>query len=208
MKKKKCSRCKEIKKLDHFSPCKTGKHGVYNYCKECRNKIKFESNPNRQIIDEEKAKRAGLKRQGLKRCSSCFSIFPLSDFYSDHRHSDGKQSICIECWKQKNNSIYMMREYGITLDQYYKLLDAQDGVCAICHRPPKNYRFNVDHDHNTHKIRALLCVNCNTNILPYVEDFPEWVSRAFEYLKNPPAFSVIGEIVVPETNQSRKKVNR
>jgi len=87
-------------------------------------------------------------------------------------------------------------------------MDFQDGRCAICRRPPKNYKFNIDHCHKTHRVRALLCVNCNTNLLPYVEKFPEWIAKAIEYLKDPPAFSVVGEIFVPETNQSRVRERR
>lgn len=204
-KRKKCAICGELKLFSEYSPCKTGKYGLYNYCKPCRNKYLYDLNPNRKKIDEIKSRRIGLRKSGLKTCSSCKNVKALNDFYSDPRHNDGKQSICKECWYQKIHENYLLREYGITSETFKKLLDAQDGVCAICKRPPKNIKFNVDHDHKTHKIRALLCVNCNTNLLPYVERFPEWVKSAFIYLENPPAFSIIGEIIVPETNQARKK---
>jgi hypothetical protein len=201
--KKRCSRCRTIKPLDEFSPCKTGKWGKYNYCKECHRVVRNESRPNRKIIDEKEAKRMGLRSQGLKTCTSCREIKHLEDFYGDPRHTDGKQSFCKECFNQKSNDRYLMHEYGITSKEFKELMDAQDGRCAICRRAPKNYKFNIDHDHNNHKLRGLLCVNCNTNLLPYVERFPEWIKDAFSYLENPPAFSVIGEIEVPETNQSR-----
>lgn len=208
VKSKKCSKCSTIKPLEDFPPCKTGRYGRYNYCRPCHSEYQLQQHPERQRVDERTARRVGLKKQGLKTCTSCKMIHPLDFFYADLRHSDGKQCVCKECWKQKSNEGYLMREYGITLADFFKLLDAQDGVCAICSRPPKKNKFNVDHCHKTHRIRSLLCVNCNTNLLPYVEKFPEWIKRAFEYLESPPAFKVIGERMVPVTNQSRKRCGK
>lgn len=62
---------------------------------------------------------------------------------------------------------HLMRKYGITPAEYDVMLEAQGGVCAICHGPPngrwKN-KFHVDHDHKTKKVRGLLCFRCNTMI--------------------------------------------
>lgn len=193
--------CHIMKPLSEYSPCKTGKYGVYNYCKTCRNSKIYDSQPNREMIDFKR----GLKAQGLKRCASCKEVKVLDDFYKDPKHVDGRYSYCKECFNHKADERYLRREYGIGLEDYYKLLESQDGLCAICGRAPKNNRFNVDHDHKTHEIRALLCVNCNTNLLPYVERFPVWVKNAFSYLENPPAFLVIGRKQVPTTNQARIK---
>jgi len=205
IKKKKCSSCKKLKSIQDFSPCKTGLYGVYNYCKECHNELEKSKKPNRKEIDEKKARRIGLKKQGLKTCVYCGKILPLEDFYGDPRHSDGKQSGCKTCFNLKGDENYLNREYGIGIKEITAMLESQDGRCAICRRAPKKNKFNVDHDHKTHMIRALLCVNCNTNLLPYVERFPEWIKAAFAYIENPPAPSVIGTIFVPETNQTRKK---
>jgi len=207
-KRKRCAICGELKVFSEYSPCKTGRHGLYNYCKPCRNEYLKSLNPNREEIERTRSQRIGLKSLGLKTCSSCKTVKHLDDFYADPRHKDGKQSVCKECWSQKSNEFRLRKEYGMTPEEFKLLLDAQDGVCAICGRAPKNTKFNIDHDHKTHKIRALLCVNCNTNLLPYVERFPEWVKKAFDYLENPPAFAVIGEKIVPETNQSRLKVRK
>lgn len=204
-KRKRCSICKVMKDLESFSPCSTGKYGRYAYCRDCRNSRLFESNPNREEIDEKRALRIGLRANGLKRCTSCKEIKPLEDFYGDPRRTDGKQSRCKECFLQKGNHSYLKKEYGITPEQFGLLMDSQDGRCWICNRVPKKNKFNIDHDHDTHFIRGLVCVNCNTNLLPYIEKFPELVKRAFVYLENPPAFAVIGKISVPESNQARRR---
>lgn len=201
---KKCSKCGLLKPWADYPPCKIGRHGLYQWCRKCHAAYQKSRYPNRQTIDEKAVRRSGLKKQGLKTCSSCKQVKGVAtDFYGDPRRSDGKQSTCKECWTQKANASRLRKEYGLTPEEFRLLLDAQDGRCAICGRAPKKNKFNVDHCHKTHRIRSLLCVNCNTNLLPYVERFPEWVRRAFEYLENPPALKVLGERLVPSTNQAR-----
>jgi hypothetical protein len=48
------------------------------------------------------------------------------------------------------------KSYGITLDEYNQLLKSQDGVCAICKRPPKKNMLSVDHDHKFNKIKGFV----------------------------------------------------
>jgi len=55
----------------------------------------------------------------------------------------------------------LKRRYGITPEQYEMMLERQGGGCAICHRPPKHRRLDVDHDHATKVVRGLLCFTCN-----------------------------------------------
>jgi hypothetical protein len=71
----------------------------------------------------------------------------------------------------------LLRLYGITLDDYARLLAAQGGVCAICKKPPaEGSNLAVDHDHAIvtrvpkakrtpellrSSVRGLLCWLCN-----------------------------------------------
>ena len=66
--------------------------------------------------------------------------------------------------------------YGITLDEYERMLKVQNGVCGICGRAPKRYRLAVDHDHETGKVRGLLCHTCNRNVIPAVEKYGDKIS--------------------------------
>jgi len=52
--------------------------------------------------------------------------------------------------------------YGISVEQYELLIDVQNGRCAICGDLPGKRRLAVDHNHQTGKIRGLLCHRCNT----------------------------------------------
>jgi hypothetical protein len=70
-------------------------------------------------------------------------------------------------WQQANpkkraNS-HLKHTYGITLDDYEKMLAKQEGRCAICRtdRPGGSGKFHVDHDHKTGTVRGLLCMRCN-----------------------------------------------
>lgn len=62
--------------------------------------------------------------------------------------------------KNYNRAAYVRKHrYGITEEEYQKLLIEQQGSCKLCGR--KNLRLCVDHHHDTKKIRGLLCVKCN-----------------------------------------------
>jgi hypothetical protein len=67
-----------------------------------------------------------------------------------------------------------LQRYGVTLDQ---LTDAQGGVCAICRTAEPR---EIDHDHETGRVRGALCQRCNAG-LHWVER-PGWLDRAREYL--------------------------
>ena len=66
--------------------------------------------------------------------------------------------------KRKNSMLKY--EYGITLDDYNKMFNEQEGKCAICqrHQNELTRTLCVDHDHKTNKVRALLCLTCNTDV--------------------------------------------
>ena len=76
--------------------------------------------------------------------------------------------------------------YGVTNEEYIALLDSQQGCCAICESPkPSSGRYKhfcVDHDHNTGRIRGLLCMNCNIT-LGRLRDDPEVLRKAADYLE-------------------------
>ncbi len=74
-----------------------------------------------------------------------------------------------------------MRKFGMTLDEYDVMLDAQNGGCAICTRAPEETSLHVDHDHSTGRIRALLCFQCNNALADFRED-PDLLRNAVTYL--------------------------
>lgn len=78
----------------------------------------------------------------------------------------------------------LRRVYGITGEQYERLLCQQDFRCAVCRRPAAESRngcLHVDHSHETGAIRGLLCNKCNLG-LGLLDDDPAILRAAMTYL--------------------------
>jgi hypothetical protein len=84
----------------------------------------------------------------------------------------------------------LVNRYGISLEEYNRLLKNQHGKCAICGNIPNKkgnagQSLHVDHDHNTGNIRGLLCSSCNLAV-GWIEINPELVNNMLDYLKREP----------------------
>lgn len=75
----------------------------------------------------------------------------------------------------------MIKKYGLTIEEYEEKYKQQDGKCAICEIQPLE-RLNIDHCHETGKVRDLLCRNCN-HALGNVNDDPDLLRRLISYLE-------------------------
>lgn len=77
----------------------------------------------------------------------------------------------------------LQKVFGIDRVAYDSMMEAQDGLCAICKCPPRPGRhLSVDHDHLTGEVRALLCNPCNSGI-GHLGDSLERAEAAVEYLR-------------------------
>jgi hypothetical protein len=129
---------------------------------------------------------------GYKVCSRCKQTRPLSDFARSKAHSQGRFAYCKPCFTEYSRShvkaISWRKHYGISQDEYWRLYEAQGGVCAICGQPETRIHkgtpahMQVDHDHETGAIRGLLCGSCNT-ALGRFRDNPGLLQRALDYLR-------------------------
>jgi len=52
-------------------------------------------------------------------------------------------------------------KYGISVEEYDKILASQNYGCAICGRKETTKKLHVDHCHITNKVRGILCHQCN-----------------------------------------------
>ncbi len=66
--------------------------------------------------------------------------------------------------KDRQRNSKLKRAYGLTLKQKQILYALQCGRCAICGFYIELNKLCVDHDHDTKKIRGLLCCKCNLAI--------------------------------------------
>jgi len=77
---------------------------------------------------------------------------------------------------------YLKRTYGITIADYEVMVEAQQGVCAIClEARPEERTLHIDHDHESGAIRGLLCFRCNNALGDFREQF-DIFQRAADYL--------------------------
>lgn len=74
--------------------------------------------------------------------------------------------------------------YGLTRADYDRLILEQGGACAICGRKDWTGKWKnpqIDHDHDTGKVRGILCVGCNTAI-GLLKNDPRIVRAIINYL--------------------------
>ncbi len=78
----------------------------------------------------------------------------------------------------------LKKKYGITIEQYNRMLIEQNNSCAICGKDADKCHngLYVDHNHATGKIRKLLCRDCNVGIGHLMEDVLI-LRKAIEYLE-------------------------
>jgi hypothetical protein len=94
-------------------------------------------------------------------------------------------------WRQRNpdkvRGITLKKDFGITVETYHRLLEGQGGVCASCKNPETATRngnikwLAVDHCHDSHVLRGLLCAACNMAI-GMMNDDPARLRAAADYL--------------------------
>ena len=136
----------------------------------------------------------------MKKCSKCLIEKEINLFNTRNSKTNELQSYCKQCAKEDRSKRYLLNrdknilnqrkiniwnKYGITENEYNSMFDKQNGKCAICEsseikRKSAKY-FNIDHCHNTSKVRGLLCHNCNI-VLGKIEDSKKWLERALIYL--------------------------
>ena len=83
--------------------------------------------------------------------------------------------------------LYLRRVYGLGLADYERILAEQGGGCGICGKTSEQEKRNlaVDHDHDTQRIRGILCAHCNHRLVGRHRlglDSPRLLRAAADYL--------------------------
>lgn len=128
--------------------------------------------------------------QTHKWCSRCCQIKELGSFYKCNGKRSGRVSHCTDCHRDKYSSNarrqITIAKYGITAADWQGMHDAQNGLCAICGKPPNGGQWDIlytDHDHKSGQLRKLLCSNCNKGLGCFGDD-PVVLERAAAYLRS------------------------
>lgn len=167
----------------------------------------------------------GSARLCSKSCRSQYSIRIASQRARD-RFAAWTERVCITCGVNKPKADYLygnayrkkcrvcrqneqtpetkrryhlQDKFGITLEEWLAIYDAQNGACAICTKklPPRESVFesqkrlgkrntkndwHTDHCHHTGKVRGILCGGCNRAIGQF-DDTPSKLRLAINYLE-------------------------
>jgi hypothetical protein len=97
-----------------------------------------------------------------------------------------------EKWRRQERAVRIKSKYGISIDDYDSMVVAQGGACAICRRAETMkikgtlVMLAIDRDHDTGRVRGLLCVNCNMLIGGAHHDVAT-LRAAIAYLQSQPA---------------------
>ena len=158
-----CSRCNINKKLIMFKKDSRRwdqRHGVCNKC-----------------IGEQHKLRMNIDSAYRLRINSIKSKY----YYSN---KGSKNNRIYRQNNRRNRKAYLLQKmYNLSLGNYNKLFTKQKGKCAICcTKLVRSKSIHVDHDHITHKIRGLLCHNCNLG-LGHFKDRINILKKAIQYLE-------------------------
>lgn len=143
----------------------------------------------------------------MKICSCCKEEVALTSF--SFRKDSGKyRNDCNPCRSKKymekykddpsvrkksrlNSRNYSIKRYGISVEDFHKMMEVQEGKCLIC-----SFEFCVsaemsdlfkvaciDHCHDSGKVRGLLCRSCNSGLGQF-KDSAALLEEAAKYLRN------------------------
>lgn len=83
--------------------------------------------------------------------------------------------------KELNKYNSKLRLYGLTKDQYDRLIKRGCGICK------EHWKLCIDHNHSTGKVRGVLCNSCNLGIA-HLKESTKLLASATRYLKRKELF--------------------
>lgn len=156
---KTCSKCGEVKTKQDFYARRDGKDGLSYNCKSCANKS---------------TKR--FRHNNAEKTRETHDIWlsgnPEKNREYHRRYRVVEYAKCPEKARRRSRGSRFKQKYwphltkSQALVEWQKMYDRQSGLCKIC---KSSKPLDVDHDHETGKVRALLCNGCNT-ALGRIED--------------------------------------
>ena len=157
-----CRDCKESKALGKFTAnaaCVGGRRPACKSCENVKRNARYALHKDSIQAERRRQYHANLTESRRQR---------REGYYRDR-----------EWWILRQQ----LRIYGLTLDQYHALQERQDFSCAICGDELTNKKegTHIDHCHNTHRVRGLLCGGCNKGLGQFRER-PEALMAAADYV--------------------------
>ena len=165
---KKCPTCELVLCKNEFSSNPARGDGLASHCRACSVIIsKAFYNPK---------KKANYYKKNIKRIAQY-----KKNFYQLFRKKLINDPDLKEKKKIADRIGWLRKEYGLSVETYNHMVDAQKNRCKICHTKFTKVPC-VDHCHKTGKVRGLLCRACNVGLGAF-RDTEKLFLRAIKYLK-------------------------
>jgi Recombination endonuclease VII len=177
-----CAKCKLGKPVEAYRRSAKQWDGLDAYCRECRNTYM----------------RAYMRGRNYSESHACFcgaELWGLKKFCSDACRNAWRQKKCSwcdspfvakthrsrACSKECQSRLRFVDKYDVSVAQYKELVRAHNGLCGACGKPFGSRGAQVDHCHDTGRVRGLLCTSCNLAI-GHAQDDPETQFAQAAYL--------------------------
>jgi Recombination endonuclease VII len=176
---KRCPDCGQEKPLEMFGVNRSRPDGLAHYCKDCFRARAARSYRQRRQNAGFVVREVVVVPDGHKFCRSCERTLPVTEFSVSRRQRDGLNSQCKQCKGARQRVHRLQRIYGLSAEDVQSRIDEQGGLCALCRERPAEH---VDHDHQTGRVRGVLCFLCNVGLGQFT-DRPDLLRRAIDYLE-------------------------
>lgn len=115
------------------------------------------------------------------------------------------------CQKIGNRAAWILKTYGITMEEWNLIWLEQGEKCAICGRKPRvGETFHLDHEHDVGQsgpVRGIICAYDNTRLVGRLKSHARAQALA-DYLRDPPATRALGREVIAPGRAKKKRVYR
>jgi hypothetical protein len=186
---RRCPDCGLDKDLDEFPVSARRRDLRGTYCRPCMNVRSQRSIYKTRAAAGNPVTPRVVCPPGHKRCPDCGLILPVDAFGKNKAARDGLTHYCQPCHNARSKAsrernggqrrYHLQRRYGLSLEDYERMLAEQGGLCAICQERPAEH---VDHCHQTGAVRGLTCFNCNGGLGQF-KDRVDIMRRAISYLE-------------------------
>jgi hypothetical protein len=194
-----CRKCGGEKPLEDFTPQASGAMGRIGRCRPCRaadEQARVRRDPAKRRATERARRALDLERRrkrarDLRKANiEHYRALGRDAYYRAREkrleYAKGRYRGKAEELKTYQRD-YHRRRYGLSKQDYARMVEAQSGRCVICGLLPKPRPNSagvlvVDHDHATGNVRGLLCGKCNT-ALGMMDDDPTRLEAAACYLR-------------------------
>jgi hypothetical protein len=182
-----CTRCGLELPLEQFSNDRSRADGLSKWCKKC---VSENSRRHYQANREKILTRTAERRsedpehfRAINRASEARRDPEIKRAYNKRRYEEKRDEIL-----SKSKARHRLKRYGVTVEQFEALLQAQGGGCGICRSEVTDW--HIDHDHSCCPtvytcgkcLRGIFCRACNIGLGNFRDD-PELLERAIRYLQ-------------------------